>query len=428
MDKSIKDIFIAHKGKIADRWMLYLNEWDRIFSPYREREIQLLEIGVHNGGSLEVWSEYFSHAKTLIGVDINEACKDLVFDDPRIKVIVGDINGTEVRDQINKISPELDIVIDDGSHQSQDIVKTFAHYFQKLNSGGIYIIEDLHASYWAESGGGLFNPYSAVSFLKRLVDLINFEHWQNDRSREKFLQPYESYFGVSFAEFDFYQLHAIEFINSLCIISKRPPAENTLGQRVVVGSEEILSGHYKKLDGTTIHDLPKQPVDDSKLDLFSLIAHKTATEADVRRLEDNLQLHVQTIEQLREELKEREETVRRIEEEIGNHEQAYRQLTQEISEQKKKSLETGDLIADQSRTMVKLYDEISLRDRSIQELETQIADESKMLQASEHQHTILKQKVSKLEHETLFYALSKSWRYTRPFRKILGAFRGRRHA
>jgi hypothetical protein len=60
---SLYDLMASHKGKLSDKWHLYVTEYDRIFSPLRNRPITLLEIGIHNGGSLEIWSNYFTNAK-----------------------------------------------------------------------------------------------------------------------------------------------------------------------------------------------------------------------------------------------------------------------------------------------------------------------------------------------------------------------------
>ena len=59
MDKSFKQLFQHHDGKISDKWSSYLDEWDRVFAPIREKRCRLLEIGIQNGGSLEIWSKYF---------------------------------------------------------------------------------------------------------------------------------------------------------------------------------------------------------------------------------------------------------------------------------------------------------------------------------------------------------------------------------
>ena len=46
-----------------------------------------------------------------------------------------------------KSTRRVDIIIDDGSHIVYDQVISFKSLFNKLNPGGIYVIEDLHTSY-----------------------------------------------------------------------------------------------------------------------------------------------------------------------------------------------------------------------------------------------------------------------------------------
>jgi len=43
-------------GKVSDKWDSYLPIYDRLFGPRKDDAIGLLEIGVQNGGSLEIWS------------------------------------------------------------------------------------------------------------------------------------------------------------------------------------------------------------------------------------------------------------------------------------------------------------------------------------------------------------------------------------
>ena len=156
MDKELKNIFLFHSGKLSDKWMFYLNEWDAIFSPYKKSKIDLLEIGIQNGGSLEVWAKYFNYANHILGCDINETCLELEYEDPRISVVVGNANSDEVKKKIFSIATDFDIIIDDGSHKSGDIITSFTKYFPKVSMNGIYLIEDLHASYWKDFEGLLY--------------------------------------------------------------------------------------------------------------------------------------------------------------------------------------------------------------------------------------------------------------------------------
>ena len=154
MSKIFSGLYKEHKGKISDNWSLYLNEWDRLFAPYRGQQIRLLEIGIQNGGSLEIWGKYFSKAEKIVGCDIDQKCDQLRYDDARIKVIVSDANSDDCESKILQQAPSFDVIIDDGSHKSSDIVRWFPRYFPSLDDGGIYAVEDLHASYWENYEGG----------------------------------------------------------------------------------------------------------------------------------------------------------------------------------------------------------------------------------------------------------------------------------
>ncbi|HBH12708.1 MAG TPA: class I SAM-dependent methyltransferase [Clostridiales bacterium] len=284
MHKDFKEIYSEHNGKVSDKWMLYIKEWDQIFLPFRDKEVNLLEIGIQNGGSLEIWAKYFEKARHIVGCDINEACHNLEFDDPRITTVIGDANSDEVDEKLKKITPEFDIIIDDGSHLSGDIVRSFSHYFKRLNVNGVYLIEDLHTSYWDQLGGGLYEPYSAITFLKRLVDLTNYEHWRINQSRKEYLLPYSQKYGVEFNESDLSMIKSVMFMNSLCLIYKNLSEETELGERMIVGLEEKITENTSKWDGTTIHDMtPVIFKDVSTLDVFSLIEQTDKLMSDAKK-------------------------------------------------------------------------------------------------------------------------------------------------
>ena len=47
--KLISQLYWEHRGKVSNKWTLYLHEYDRLFVPCRDRPITLLEFGVQNG-------------------------------------------------------------------------------------------------------------------------------------------------------------------------------------------------------------------------------------------------------------------------------------------------------------------------------------------------------------------------------------------
>ena len=74
-----------------------------------------------------------------------------------------------------------DIVIDDGSHYSDHVRKSFLFLYPLLRPGGIYCIEDLHTSYWPsgfcgqqwEGSMDVNSTLTSVALVKRCIDSLN---------------------------------------------------------------------------------------------------------------------------------------------------------------------------------------------------------------------------------------------------------------
>mgnify|MGYP001055084469 CR=1 FL=1 len=474
MKKSLEEIYSNHKGKLSDKWTFYINEWDKIFFPYRDKEINLLEIGVHNGGSLEIWMKYFSNAKHIIGCDIAEVCGKLNFQDQRISVIIGDANSNEVENQILRLTSNLDIIIDDGSHKSDDVIRSFSRYLKLLTNNGLYIIEDLHASYWKEFEGGLYYPYSAISFIKKLVDVTNFEHWRNNESRLNFLSPYIEHYDLELNEFDLCKIHSINILNSLCIISMKSPKENVLGNRIVVGSEEIVSQNDHLMNGITIHDIATDVQDDSTLNIFSLLNHKnrikkeltdrdqiikdlqsslTKLDQKIQQLSNGSKQKDQDIERLKNKLikkevsnkllntdiKAKQKAIKQLEMDLTQHtkiiyelrsnleqsEQRIQQLIADLNNKEKKSKQRSSDLAQKNIIIDQFKEDFEEQKRFIQELELNVENRDQTIMQLSANITQKNQIIEKMQanlaqskEDALYFALSKSWKFTRPFRKL----------
>ena len=198
---SVRKIHLAKTGKVSDKWDSYLSFYSSIFTDLNYRRLSLLEIGVQNGGSLETWAEYFPYANHIIGIDIDPMCGELKFSDPRIQVIVGDASKVE-------LDQEFEIIIDDGSHKSDDIIANFKHWWPKLKSGGLYIVEDFHTM-WMQGYGS-----AAIKFFQDMVIAVNLP----------FAEPKD--------------LARIEFRNSLVLLQK---GDKSLGRRVITRTQASVN-------------------------------------------------------------------------------------------------------------------------------------------------------------------------------------------
>ena len=101
---TLRSIFVEHKGKVSDKWSMYLDEYNRLFDAYRDLPVRLLEIGIQNGGSLEIWSKFFPNAVTIVGCDNNPVCAQLKYEDPKIAVVAADANTDEAEQLILGLS------------------------------------------------------------------------------------------------------------------------------------------------------------------------------------------------------------------------------------------------------------------------------------------------------------------------------------
>jgi len=122
----------------------YLHIYEKYFLPKKEEKINILEIGVKGGHSLRVWKEYFPNAK-ICGLDLNPECVKHTED--RIEIFIGSQDDPTIINKILDKYGEFDIIIDDGSHINDLIVKSFALLSSCVKKSGIYIIEDLNCSY-----------------------------------------------------------------------------------------------------------------------------------------------------------------------------------------------------------------------------------------------------------------------------------------
>jgi glycosyltransferase involved in cell wall biosynthesis len=254
-------IYAEHRGKVSDKWASYLREYQRAFAPIQQMPVRLLEIGVQNGGSLELWARWFPNAQRIVGCDIDPRCASLTFSDPRIAFVLGNASEEETERAIAAVEATFDVVIDDGSHSSGDIIRSFARYFPRVADGGTYVIEDLHCAYWNEYEGGLHHPFSSMAFLKRLADVVNHEHWGVPKARADILRSMCTHFGVNVLEDALARVHSVKFLNSMCIVRKGAPSENTLGDRRVAGLEARIKTDLRGADNAVV---PLPPPDETR--------------------------------------------------------------------------------------------------------------------------------------------------------------------
>jgi len=139
--RTLREIYENHKTPVGlgDKGTLhhYIENYDKLFTPYRHKPITVLEIGVNQGHSMRMWREYFPKAN-LIGIDIKKPDTNTT---GYWFYICDQYNQEELR---NLCKGEMfDIIIDDGSHVLEHQIFSQQVLWPRLNKGGLYIIEDI---------------------------------------------------------------------------------------------------------------------------------------------------------------------------------------------------------------------------------------------------------------------------------------------
>src|SRR5690606_37526809 len=125
-----------------------------LFTPYRNRAIAFLEMGLQIRGpehgasadrrttdlpSVRMWLEFFPKAR-IHGLDVSDFSwtAAALFTCPSC-----DMDARSDIARVAVVMPDFDIILDDASHASHHQQNAFLVLFPKLKSSGIYVIEDL---------------------------------------------------------------------------------------------------------------------------------------------------------------------------------------------------------------------------------------------------------------------------------------------
>jgi hypothetical protein len=205
----------------GSNWHNYTEVYAKYLAPLCSKPIKFLEIGIFEGNGVKLWEAYFPYAE-LHFIDITFS--RVKYFSPRSFYHLADqADANQLRAVINNIGGGFDVIIDDGGHTMQQQIVSFKTLFPYVKSGGLYIIEDLHTSYWNSYGGdGSFDnpkagPTTCIGFLKNLIDDVNYvgartlsaDHNKVSPALQMTLTEYQK---------DIYSMH---FYDSLCIILKR---------------------------------------------------------------------------------------------------------------------------------------------------------------------------------------------------------------
>lgn len=177
---ALEQFFLENTGPVVHKWHHYFPIYEKWFGPFRGKPIRMLEIGVAKGGSLDVWRSYFGPEAVLFGIDIDPSCAQ--FDGKSGQVRIGSQDDPAFLASVIDEMGGVDIVLDDGSHDSRHIRASLDALYPRLSNGGIYMIEDLHAAYWPRLSGGYRRPISFMTVVKTIID--DMHHWYHHKGQK----------------------------------------------------------------------------------------------------------------------------------------------------------------------------------------------------------------------------------------------------
>jgi len=160
--KTLKQILNEYKLNIFDEENMRVNPnygtdkghpksyidkfYEDFFKKFRDNNNTIVEIGVRSGASLKLWREYFSEDSKIYGLDNlydkNEHSVPINnewISGKNVEYIVGDAYTEEIANKFENIT----ILIDDGPHSPDSHVKLLELYSDKIEKGGVIIIEDV---------------------------------------------------------------------------------------------------------------------------------------------------------------------------------------------------------------------------------------------------------------------------------------------
>jgi hypothetical protein len=219
---SLEALFDRGTGGRCTKWRHYFEIYERYVERYRGTACTYLEIGVSGGGSLDIFKEYLGPDAHIVGVDINPDCKQWAREG--VEIEIGD--QADMNFLTTSILPKgpFDIIVDDGGHIPDQQLVSFFSLFPVLKDGGVYIVEDLHTTFWLGGQTSRFG-INFYDFARGLTEKLSLFH-VDQRLMERYQLPYEQRAdSVAFANFATSDIFGIHFYDSVIVFEKRKRLE-----------------------------------------------------------------------------------------------------------------------------------------------------------------------------------------------------------
>jgi cephalosporin hydroxylase len=129
----------------------YLPLYQKLLIRKKDTAKNVLEVGISVGGSIKLWSDFFTHAK-VYGVDIigrEKIWKEIQNKENIVLYTSTDAyNDAFFRTHFLDTNIRCDVLIDDGPHTLESMKRFLQLYSQIMTDDGILIIEDVPSWDW----------------------------------------------------------------------------------------------------------------------------------------------------------------------------------------------------------------------------------------------------------------------------------------
>jgi hypothetical protein len=123
----------------------YTSKYYELLKDWKNDKFNLLEIGIQDAKSHRMWHDFFVNAQ-IYGIDLQLPLLTNLEAYDRLHLIKCDqSDGGLLEDLFNRIS--FKVIVDDGSHNCWDQMKSFYYLWNKLEFGGLYFIEDIACAF-----------------------------------------------------------------------------------------------------------------------------------------------------------------------------------------------------------------------------------------------------------------------------------------
>jgi cephalosporin hydroxylase len=204
---TLKKFFYARDvGPGIWKWDHYFDIYERHFYRFRGCPVTVAEIGIYSGGSLDMWQYYFGPQARIIGIDIEPDCR--IYERDGISIYIGDQGDRAFWKMFRDAEPNIDILIDDGSHKKKHQLLTFTEMIGHISPGGVYLCEDIHG--YPVNDFGNYIAGLATHLNEHL--LFQKDEYDNDRRLSKMTTDLQS------------MVKSVSFYPYVCVVEKNDVA------------------------------------------------------------------------------------------------------------------------------------------------------------------------------------------------------------